>query len=123
MTWLLGRVKEKAWFWLVKSNFFHLQMFLFFFSLPGGGLAGEVMTSFSVEEVLVVVVVVAAVGVEAAVVGVVALGAGAGALAAMGEVVAWLSVEEDHRINGGDLGVLVGRTTDIGRGATIIGTD
>jgi hypothetical protein len=108
MTWLLGRVKEKAWFWLVKSNFFHLRMFLFFFSSPGGGWDGEAMTSFSVEEMLVV----AAVGVV--------LGAGAGALAAMGEVVAWLSVEEDCQINGGDLGV--GQTTDIGRGATIIGT-
>jgi hypothetical protein len=117
MTWLLGRVNEKSWFWLVKSYFFHLRMFLFFFSSPGGGLAGDVMTSFSVEEVLVVVV--PAVGVEAAVVGVV-LGAGAGALTAMGEVVARLSVEEDRRINGGDLGV--GQTTDIGRGATIMVT-
>jgi hypothetical protein len=94
-------------------------MFLFFFSSPGGGWDGEAMTSFSMEEVLVV----AAVGVEAAVVGVVlgaGAGAGAGALAAMGEVVARLSVEEDRRINGGDLGI--GRTTDIGRGATIMVT-
>jgi hypothetical protein len=87
-------------------------------------LAGDVITSFSVEEVLVVVV--AAVGVEAAVVGVV-LGAGAGALAGRlpvaamgGGVVTWSSIEEDRQINGGDLGV--GQTTDIGRGATIIGT-
>jgi hypothetical protein len=78
MTRLLGRVKERAWFWLVKSNFFHLRMFLFFFSSPGGGWDGEAMTSFSLEEMLMVVV--AAVGVEAAVVGVV-LGAEAEALA------------------------------------------